>query len=824
MLPVDAHRDAILAGLNNGRLILVAPPGTGKSTHVPPMIPMEWGKVAVLQPRRIAARNLAYRVAEENGWTLGNEVGYQVRFEGKCSAQTRIVFQTYGVFFQRLLDDLDLKDIGVVLFDEFHERALECDAALAFCLRLQMQKRPDLKIAVMSATLESQALLAYAAPATMVEVASPLHPVTISHQPPAQQVPIWEQATRALRGLLAQGFSGSVLVFLPGVGEIRRTAEAFDPVCRRAGLAVHELHGGMDLDAQQKTLQAPQRGPCAILATNVAETSLTIPGVSAVIDSGLQRVAAYNPERDMDTLYLKSISQHSATQRAGRAGRMGPGQCVRLWSPERERAMALTLEPEVRRVDLTPLALKILALQAGEKVGADSKPWNWLDDPTPALWNHAQENLARIGALEKAGISSVGRALLRWSIHPLPGHALLLASQGGDGLVFTVVAAMAACLETESRRNPAASSDLFVQGRDLVRDPKDRQVDRELRESWQRLLRHGPGKASQGQDATYTFADAAENAGPELRALATRCFIPAFIDRLAGRFEQSQSFVLADGRRGLVEARHLPADVNLILALEMHETGGAGKVRQISIPLLLPIEPDWVSEIWPNEIAWTKENLWDETRGRSVTVKKQMFRGIVLRREVIEGEGRALASDMLVEKLISGEITLPGFDEEAQQIVYRIQLAAATCPDMGLPKLDDEDWRLIYHDICEGKNSLKQLESVSVAAALRDYLGYSLWAWLEREAPASLALPGGKRGRITYSPKGLPEISARLGDFVGLQGKTFILQKRVIVNYDILAPNYRTVQKTQDLTSFWENTYPEVKKELKRRYPRHPWP
>lgn len=824
MLPVDTHRDAILSGLSGGRLILVAPPGTGKSTHVPPMMPAKWGKVVVLQPRRIAARNLAYRVAEENGWALGDEVGYQVRFEGKCSAQTRIVFQTYGVFFQRLLDDADLRDVGAVLFDEFHERALECDAALAYCLRLQRKKRPDLKIAVMSATLESQSLLAYAAPASLVEVASPLHPVTLIHQPPAQQVPIWEQATRALRGLLAQGFSGSVLVFLPGVGEIRRTAEAFDPVCRRAGFAVHELHGGMDLDAQQKTLQAPQRGPCAILATNVAETSLTIPGVSAVIDSGLQRVAAYNPERDMDTLYLKSISLHSATQRAGRAGRMGPGVCVRLWSPERERAMPLSLEPEVRRVDLTPLSLKIQALRAGEGGDTDAEPWNWLDAPAPALWSHAQENLARIGAVDASGITSVGHALLRWSIHPLPGHALLLAAQKGDALVFTVVAAMAACLETEARRNPAASSDLFVQGRDLVRDPKDRQVDRELRESWQRLLRHGPGRGRSSQDSAEGFADAAENAGPELRAMATRCFLPAFIDRLAARFEQSQSFVLADGRRGLVEARHLPSDTDLILALEMHETGGAGKTRQISIPLLLPVDPAWVAESWPDEIEWTTESAWDEARGRTLTEKRQKFRGVVLQRQVVEGESRATASDMLVEKLLSGEIVLPGFDEEAQQIVYRIQLAATTCPDMGLPKLDEEDWRLIYHDLCEGKNSVKQLESVSVAAALRDYLGYSLWAWLEREAPASLPLPGGKRGRITYSPKGPPEMSARLGDFVGLQGKTFILQKRVVVNYDILAPNYRTVQKTQDLTSFWENTYPEVKKELKRRYPRHPWP
>lgn len=826
MLPIDAHREAILQGLSaHHRLILVAPPGTGKSTRVPPMLPPEWGKVAVLQPRRIAARNLALRVSQEMGVALGTEVGYQVRFESKVTPQTRIVYQTYGVFFQRLLEDANLQGIGVVVFDEFHERALECDASLAYCLRLQADARPDLKIVVMSATLESEKLAGYLRPCGLVEVASPLYPVEVRHQSPVQHEMIWAAAARAARGLLAQGLDGSALIFMPGVGEIRKTCEVLEPLARQAGMTLHELHGSMDLEAQQRALQAPQRGPCFVVATNVAETSLTIPGIKAVIDAGLQRIASYNAERDMDTLYLKSISLHSATQRAGRAGRLGPGLCVRLWSVERERIMPATLEPEIRRVDLTPLALKLHAL-AGDAFAPETRlPWQWLDTPGEALWAHALAHLDRIGARNQGRITPLGQSLLRWSLHPVLARALLAARDAGDPTLFDIAAAMAALLESDAKRNPQATSDLYTLGRDLVRDPRDRQFDSEVRESWRRLRAFGPkGMATSLDEAAH----AAEAAGHSMREAVTLCFLPAFADRLAARVEQGQTFALVDGRKGIADAKSAPPAIQALLALEMHETGGAGKVRQITIPTLLPVEAEWVKALWPDEVTITQVSIWDESRGegkgRQVQEERRLFRGLILRRKIIENAGKLDATETLVEKLMSGEYVLPGFDDDAKQLVQRIRFASATCPEMGLPKLDDDDWRLIYHEICEGKSSLKQIESASVTDALRDYLGYSMWDWLEREAPSGLKLPSGKRARITYSEKGPPEMSARLGDFVGMQGKTLILQKRVTVNYDILAPNYRTVQKTQDLTSFWQNTYPEVKKELKRRYPRHPWP
>jgi HrpA-like RNA helicase len=290
--------------------------------------------------------------------------------------------------------------------------------------------------------------------------------------------------------------------------------------------------------------------------------------------------------------------------------------------------------------------------------------------------------------------------------------------------------------------------------------------------------------------------------------------------------EKGNSFALADGRRGTVEAGALPAGISVILALELHETGGTNQSRQVGIPMLLPCEPAWIDAAFPGECAWAKVGGWDAAKGRVVQEEQFLFRGLILdRRPLREGAHDAGESArLLVEKLVAGEIVLPGMDDDAKQMILRIKLAAAHYPEYGLPKLDEDDWRLIYGEMCEGKSSARELEGASVTRALREYLGESLAAFVDKAVPTGLKLPNGRTGRLTYSEKSPPELSARLGDFLGMEGKTAILDGKVEVVYDILAPNYRTVQKTADLSGFWKNTYPEVKKELKRRYPKHPWP
>jgi ATP-dependent helicase HrpB len=411
------------------------------------------------------------------------------------------------------------------------------------------------------------------------------------------------------------------------------------------------------------------------------------------------------------------------------------------------------------------------------------------------------------------------------------------ARQAGVG---SHVAAMAAVLESQTRRAKGAPADLFALGIDLATDVEARRFDRETRESYKQLLRlleksphedraarpARPFQSSQSSQPASGHRLTPQQEEDRLRAAATRCWLIPFQDRIAVRTEKSQSFTLADGRKGVVESGQVPVGINVILALELHETGGANQNRQVGIPMLLPCEPAWVEEAFPGECRWTKVGGWDEARGRVTQEDHLLFRGLALERKTLkDGVLSPEESErLLVDRLVSGEIELPNFDDEARQWVQRIRIAARHFPEYGLPKLDEDDWRLIYHEICEGRSSVRDLESVSVSKALREYLGASLAAFVDKAAPVSMKLPGTRMGKFTYFENAPPELSARLGDFVGMEGRMTILEGKVEVVYDILAPNYRTVQKTSDLSSFWKNTYPEVKKELKRRYPKHPWP
>jgi ATP-dependent helicase HrpB len=813
VLPVHGAREAILAAVEQaGALILSAPPGTGKSTQVPRFLRRDEGQVLVLQPRRIAARALAARVAEESGEALGKGVGYQVRFESLAGPETRVLFQTYGTFRQRLTRDPDLRGVHTVILDEFHERAWEADLALSWCRSLRATSRRDLRLVVMSATLDETGLAEYLPDARKVTVEGRAFPVEIRHQPPRLSEPLPQQVLRALKALHAER-GGSVLVFLPGAGEIKWCGDAIAAFCREAGLRLCELHGSMPLEAQQATLRAPEREAAVILSTNVAETSLTVPGVTAVIDAGLHRVASYDPERDLNTLYLQAVSRANAVQRAGRAGRVAPGVCVRLWDEMRESVMAPHLEPEIRRVELseTALAWHVLRAEASARAPARAVDLRWPTPPEPALWARAEAKLTRIEALRDFTITPLGRSLLAWPASPELARVLHDAAASANAALKRQVAAMAACLSA-GKRGQNKITDLYLLGEDLAAEP--RHTDREALGAFRQflgLLDKGPGKS-----AGRAPAETAE----ELRARVIRLFLPVYLDRLAARGEGSQAFTLADGRKGVAAA---PATVKLLLALEIHESGGKDRAKQTTLPLFLPVEPEWVHALLPEECAWIEAEEFDDKSGRMRREERLMFRGLILERREKALPRHVDASEALLEKLRKGEIQLP-IDDDAQQLIHRIRLAHKACPEIGMPELNDEDWELIQHEACEGKKSLKQLQDVNMTAVLRGYLGPVLCGFLDREAPTSVKLPGVKRGKITYFEKTPPELSARLGDFVGMNGRFRILMNRVDVTYDILAPNYRTVQKTSDLTAFWSGSYAEIRKELKRRYPKHPWP
>jgi ATP-dependent helicase HrpB len=806
-LPIHPHAETLRKQLaSRKRLILSAPPGTGKSTQVPQFLLPEASTAVVLQPRRIAARSLAARVAAERGEPLGETVGYQVRFERSVSERTRLIFATYGVFWQRIQQEPTLPGVSLVILDEFHERTLEADACLAWLKRLQEGARPDLSLVVMSATLEGAALSEYLDQPPFLEVDARAHEVAIAYQSPQPHEPLWSQAARGFRHLLSEGLDGSVLVFMPGVGEIRRTMDALEPICRERGFRLLELSGSQTPEAQQKALSLPASEPCVIVATNVAETSLTIPGVVAVIDSGLARHAAYDPQRDLDTLHLGMISRQNATQRAGRAGRLGPGRCLRLWPQTHESAMPEALAPEIGRLDLSRLALASAALP---------EPLRWLDPPPSDRWERTLERLRRLEALDDAGgLTPLGARLLRFPLPPALARVLMAARETGCA---TLAAAMVALLEAADRRSVADEGDLYRLGVALAQDPRAKNWGREVGETFRQIRDLArPSEADRAQAEATLEPDSP--ADRERRRQVTAAWLTAYADRLAAK--QDKAFQLADGRKGMVTSGGQPGD--LILALELHEVGGAGQSRQVSIPVYLPCLPDWVGQQGAPEVVC----LWDAPRQRVVQERHWRVGGLVVRREPLPPADwdRAQAEALLVSKLLEGEVALEARNEEVEQVIRRIRLAAEAWPEAGIPALDAEDWEIIFHELAAGKAAAGEIRAEELEGVLREYVGWEAMARIDREAPRQMALPNGRKARITYFEGAPPELSARLGDMLGMQGTLKLYEGRVPVLFDILAPNYRTVQKTFDLTGFWQNTYPEVKKELKRRYPKHPWP
>ncbi|HVE13151.1 MAG TPA: helicase-related protein, partial [Elusimicrobiota bacterium] len=486
LLPIAPLRDRILSELARaGTLVLSAPTGSGKSTQVPQFLLGGAGKVLVLEPRRLSARGLAARVAAETKSALGGKIGYQVRFDSRCGPGTAVVFQTYGVFIQRMLAEPSLPGVGAVLLDEFHERTLDCDLALAWLKRLQ-KTRPELKVAVMSATLEGDALARYLPEAARLDVPGRLFPVDVRHRPPVALGDTAENALGALQDLGREGLDGSVLVFMPGAREIRRCLSAFGPYCREAGLELHGLHGSMDPREQDRVL-SPSPKKRVIVATNVAETGLTIPQVTAVIDSGLHRVAAHDPARGINTLYLSRISRANAEQRAGRAGRTAPGRCVRLWSKQDEAGLADGLKPEILRLELSSLRLESSSLP--EEV-------EWLTPPRPAAWEDAGRALEALKATDAQGrVTPRGRALLGYPAAPRVAAALEDARALGPE-AFELSCAMAAVFETSEQLRRGQGSDLLALARELLSGDGD--FPRETSEVLRQLQRSGERGGTKG--------------------------------------------------------------------------------------------------------------------------------------------------------------------------------------------------------------------------------------------------------------------------------------------------------------------------------------
>lgn len=835
-LPIYEIEDRITRAATAGcRLILRAPTGSGKSTQVPQMllaqVSAEDGQIIVLQPRRMAARLLATRVAQEMGETLGETVGYQVRMEGKSSAATRLLYVTEGILLRRMIRDPELRGVAAVVFDEFHERHLYGDITLARVRDLQETTRRDLRMIVMSATLEIGELEKYFAPCEVLESAGRTFPVEIQHleREPGERPP-WELAAEALVAHRTE--SGHALVFMPGAYEIQRTISEIrvTPALREFG--VFPLHGEMAAREQDEAVVSGG-GRRIIVSTNVAETSLTIEGVTLVVDSGLARIACHDARRGINTLLIEKISHASADQRAGRAGRTAPGRCVRLWTTRDHERREKSELPEVKRLDLAEVVLSLKAAGIGSLAS-----FRWLDPPEPQALKRAVELLGNLGALSSGEeITALGRRMLAFPVHPRYARLLLEAEKLGCVKAACLLAAL-----TQGRgllvKNTSRDVDKYRD--DLLRDGADSDVLVQLRafsaarksgfdSARCRSLGIHALSARQAAQLAEKFEDIARQEGLSLgEALLSehamdKCMLAAFPDHVAKRLDRGTlRCALVHGRRGML-ARESVVKSELLVAGEITEIGGRGGEVQTLLTLASPVHEAWLQEMFAEEFSDEVVTLFDPSTRGIVTRRLTRFHDLVLR-EAAGGEpDLSVAAKLFADKIIEGELLLPLWNESVEQWILRLNCLATWMPALEMPYLGVEERHFLLEQLAQGITSYRSLKNCDPWPVLHGWLSSSQRAALAAYAPERLKLPGGRNVRLIYAEGKAPVMAARVQDLYGIEKPLTIGDGRVRVRIEILAPNQRPIQVTDDLGGFWKNTYPQIRAEYARRYPKHEW-
>jgi len=754
-LPIDVELPRVREALAGSRaLVLVAPPGSGKTTRVPPALVAD-GPVFLLQPRRVAARSIARRIAEENGWTLGQEVGFQVRFERRFSKDTRLLVATEGVLTRRLQSDPLLSAFRTIVLDEFHERSLHADLALALA-RQAWRARPELRLVVMSATLDAGPVARFLDDCPVVEIDARPHPLEVRYEPRTS-------VADAVRVTLARP-GGHVLCFLPGAPEIRRVQSELAAV---PGARVLPLHGTLPPEEQDAAL-APSAMRKVILATNVAETSLTIEGVTDVIDSGQHKVLRYDPERALDRLELERIPADSAAQRAGRAGRTGPGRVVRLWD-ERDR-LRTSREPEIERVDLAPPALEVLAW------GADPRSFEWFEAPPAEPLAAAMALLERLGASARGRLTTEGASMQRLPVHPRLARVLLSAGGGAR--------AAAACAVLAEAWRPAASGDVPTTDSDVL-SAADR-------------IREAPAgvraAARELQEIVAESARGGSSIDADERLL--RALLAGFPDRVARRREPaSPRLALSAGTGALLGRESGVREGELLIALEI-TSGAAGVSGEPLVRVASRVERAWLQGVRSEAV-----HRYDEESGSVRAVLRDTYEALVLAERPVPADPDQAAP------LLADALERRGLGEAGERLRRRLRLA-------GL----DADLHAAVLEACRGRTSLPALD------APERWLDAGTRATLDRLAPERLVLPSGRTAALEYREDGSLFAAVKLQELFGLAETPRIGPRREPVVFELLAPNARPVQTTRDLRSFWERTYPEVRKQLRGRYPRHPWP
>ena len=810
-LPVDAVLPELLAALAaSTAAVLIAPPGAGKTTRVPPALLdapwLEGRKILLLEPRRLAARAAAERMASERGERVGETIGLRARLDTRVGPKTRIEVVTKGVFTRMILDDPGLEGIGAVVFDEFHERSLDADAGLAFALDARSGLREDLRLLVMSATLDGARVAALLGDALVIEALGRTFPIETRYagRPVERRIDdaMADAITRAVRM-----DPGSVLAFLPGQAEIRRTAERLIERLDAGVFDIVELHGGLEGRLQRQAIEPAAAGRRkVVLATSIAQTSITIEGVRIVIDSGLERVPRYDPDAGLTRLATISVSRATADQRRGRAGRTEPGIGWRLWDEPQTAGLRPFTEPEIRQADLSGLLLDCAAWGT-----LDPAQLAWLDPPSAGAVAAARAELVLLGAIDADGrLTDMGRRLRALPLPPRLARMVIAASKHGCEMRAAEIAAILV-----ERGIGGRSADLSERLSDFRRDRTGRADSlRRLAAGWARTAAEHSTQSSRSKSSPPS-------------ELSDACLLAlAFPDRIAKSRGAPGHFVLASGRGAMVDATDPLARAPFLVVAEL--TGAAAAARILVAARADAMEIDALAAIAGLPIETLTETAFDASAAALRARRVTRLGAIMLASEPQSIPAGPQSVALLVEGLAQLGIARLPWSAAQRHLRDRVEFLRSAAPDAGWPDLSDTGLRastaLWLAPFITDVTRLSEVTPAQLGNALDTLLPWNLKQRLESEAPTHFEAPTGNRHPIDYDAEGAPLVSIRVQELFGLVRHPAIAGGRLPLTLALLSPAGRPVQITRDLPGFWSGSWRDVKSEMRGRYPKHPWP
>ena len=814
---------------------------------------------------------LASRVAHERSIELGKEIGYQTRFDACHSNQTRIVFITAGILPRYFLSNPTLNGVSAVVIDEFHERSLNNDLSLGLIKHLQDQTRGDLKLIVMSATLDVTVLQDYLPGNIYLTSKSRNFPVDLSYVSPRKPGHVWEDAAVALNQLIQSHPTGDILIFMPGVYEVQKTIRSCKKLKTREKINYFPLYGDLPPEQQEAVMHGTSLRK-VVVATNIAEASLTIPGIRYVIDSGLARQNRYDPNRGLNTLFIEPISKDSADQRAGRAGREGPGKCIRLWPAQAHERKSQRTDPEIKRIDLAETILHLMVHGFG-----DLRQFPWLEPPAQRLIDKALTSLVRLDALipNNLSLTELGNKMAGVPAHPRIARLLIEAKERHCQQIAAMIAAIMS--DRSILLNDKPSKKVFLShfpptldlhwtfgikslngesvegpGNTLRKnsfDNKQHEARKSIksdvyaivnalifarqhnfeRDACQSVGIHGAASRQVWRTFTYfiSLMDVKGVVGgcrdvPD--DSIAKCLLLAYSDRLAKRRDSgSLIYLLEDGRKAELTRHSSAKCYDLIIATDLVDLGSAGRNKPALISLACGVKRAWLDELFPQFIRTADTHTWNDTKRLVERYQVSYFNTLVIEKKNCSELNQPLASQILAASIRKQNLPLKGWDKSVKNWIQRVQCVAQWFPERGIASYDDKMMEAIFMSVCANSRRYLDVKNKPCIEHVKSQLSVQEQKFVESMAPERIALSNGVQMRIKYSPGRSPMGNAKIQDLFGVRETPRIADGKQKVLIEILAPNFRPIQVTDDLRAFWKNLYPAVKQELARRYPSHEW-